>query len=109
MDFYVKLAALSGASAVILGAIGAHAFKPLNPVYKDVFHTAQTYQIIHSLAMLSAPHWKNPNLTGPLFSVGILLFSGSCYLVALNENRALGKLAPIGGLCLIAAWLTLAL
>ncbi|QDZ18103.1 hypothetical protein HOP50_01g06070 [Chloropicon primus] len=109
MSGWRKVAGLSGALAVGLGAYGAHGFKPENAVYKEVYRTGNQYHLLHSALLATAPLSKRPNLFGGLCSGGILLFSGSCYATALSENREFGKLAPVGGMSLIAAWLTLVL
>ena len=104
-----KLAGVSGASAVGLGAYGAHGFKPENKAYEQVFKTGNQYHLIHSVLLATAPLSKRPNLFGGLLATGIAAFSGSCYAASLAEKREYGKLAPVGGFALIGAWLTLVL
>ncbi len=96
MAAWQKLAGVSGAAAVGLGAYGAHGFKPKEEVYSKIFDTANKYHLMHSLLLATAPIAKRPNVVGSLCSVGIGLFSGSCYVAAVTENRQLGKLAPVG-------------
>ncbi|KAL2938543.1 hypothetical protein RDABS01_021992 [Bienertia sinuspersici] len=72
-----KAAAISGALAVGLGAYGAHGFKPKDPAYKQVWHTASLYHLVHTAALLAAPMTKHPHIFGGLMSAGILLFSGT--------------------------------
>lgn len=99
-----KVAAISGVAALGLGTYGAHAFKPQNPAYKDVWHTASLYHLVHTAALVAAPITKNPNVFGGLLTAGILAFSGTCYTVAFLEDRKYSTLAPFGGFAFIAAW-----
>ncbi|CAI5973435.1 unnamed protein product [Closterium sp. NIES-64] len=105
---WTKVAAVSGAAAVGLGAYGAHAFKPENPVYKEVWRTGNLYHLVHSAALLASPLVKRPDIYGSLLTFGIVAFSGSCYLSAAYEERALGVGAPFGGFAFIGAWLSAA-
>ncbi|XP_074285109.1 uncharacterized protein LOC141610755 [Silene latifolia] len=102
-----KAAALSGILAVGLGAYGAHGFKPKDSTYKQVWQTASVYHLMHTAALLAAPITKYPNTFGGLMTAGIVLFSGSCYAVALLEDRKYSKLAPVGGFAFIAGWASL--
>ncbi|KAL6137047.1 hypothetical protein ACLB2K_062342 [Fragaria x ananassa] len=102
-----KVAAVSGMAALGLGSYGAHRFKPQNPVYKEVWQTASLYHLVHTAALLAAPLTKNPTIFGGLLTTGILAFSGTCYTVALLEDRKYNKLAPFGGVAFIAAWASL--
>eukprot|EP00475_Leptophrys_vorax_P042140 TRINITY_DN79490_c0_g1_i1.p1 TRINITY_DN79490_c0_g1~~TRINITY_DN79490_c0_g1_i1.p1 ORF type:complete len:127 (-),score=3.43 TRINITY_DN79490_c0_g1_i1:418-753(-) len=106
---WTKVAAVSGATAVALGAYGAHAFKPNNPAYKEVWRTANLYHLVHSAALLAAPLTRRPDLFGGLMTFGIAAFSGSCYLSAALEDRSVGWGAPFGGFAFMAGWLTAAL
>eukprot|EP00296_Roombia_truncata_P003908 JP440272.1.p1 GENE.JP440272.1~~JP440272.1.p1 ORF type:complete len:100 (+),score=9.71 JP440272.1:46-300(+) len=81
--------------------------KDKEQAYKTAFESANKYHLLHSVALLFVPFTNRPNLTGALLSAGIVLFSGSCYLVAHKEDRTVGKLAPYGGMCLIAGWLSI--
>ncbi|XP_015080558.1 transmembrane protein 256 homolog [Solanum pennellii] len=102
-----KIAAISGVAAVGLGAYGAHGFKPQNPTYKEVWNTASLYHLVHTAALLAAPTTKHPNIFGGLLTGGIMAFSGTCYAVALLEDRKYSTLAPLGGFAFIAAWASL--
>ncbi|RDX65491.1 hypothetical protein CR513_55846 [Mucuna pruriens] len=99
-----KVAAISGVAALGLGTYGAHVFKPQNPAYKDVWHTASLYHLVHTAALVAAPITKHPNVFGGLLTAGILAFSGTCYTVAFLEDRKYSTLAPFGGFAFIAAW-----
>ncbi|XP_055327292.1 transmembrane protein 256 homolog [Paramacrobiotus metropolitanus] len=105
--FFVQLAGVSGAAAVILGAYGAHAFKPSTPEAREVFETGNRYHLIHSVALGLAPFSRHPKVTGLLFTLGMLGFCGSCYGYSLAQSQTLRQMAPYGGICLILAWLSL--
>lgn len=107
----MRLAGCSGALAVGLGAYGAHGLKNLAPTYADVYKTASLYHLLHSGVMLTCAmnlHGRKQKIVCGLFGFGIVAFSGSCYLVAVLQDRAYGKLAPVGGFGLIAGWLAVA-
>ena len=108
------LAALFGMLGVILGAFGAHGLK--NSISESMMANYQTgvqYHLIHTLALLgtalaSARLRKNTVvLAGWFFAGGIVIFSGSLYLMAITDMRWLGAVTPIGGVCLIIGWLLL--
>ncbi|KAL0560176.1 hypothetical protein IC582_000573 [Cucumis melo] len=105
--YWHKVAAISGVAALGLGTYGAHGFKPKNPAYKEVWQTASLYHLVHTAALLAAPSTKNPNIFGGLLTAGILAFSGTCYTVALLEDRKYSSLAPFGGFAFIGAWASL--
>ncbi|MGN7721802.1 DUF423 domain-containing protein [Chitinophaga sp. 22620] len=115
-------AALLGALAVILGAFGAHKLKELVPPETvSTFQTGVTYQFYHVFALLAVgilyAHAPGPQLVwaGRLFLLGILLFSGSLYVLTLLKAtdtvglRGIGAITPIGGLAFIAGWVMLLL
>jgi uncharacterized membrane protein YgdD (TMEM256/DUF423 family) len=109
---FITLAALSGMCAVALGAFGAHALKNRFDDYAlGVFQTAVQYHFYHSLTLLAVgvialnqPDNALLRSSGWLFLVGILVFSGSLYLLSLSGMRWLGAVTPIGGLAFIAGW-----
>ncbi|XP_044750616.1 transmembrane protein 256 homolog [Coccinella septempunctata] len=107
---FLRLASVMGASAVALGAYGAHRKYPEGKadLLKPVFETANRMHFFHSLALLGVPMSRNPAVAGSLFLMGTILFSGPCYYYAFTGENKLGKLAPIGGTILIVAWLSLA-
>lgn len=113
----VLIAGISGFLAVALGAFGAHALrKRLSPENLAVFQTGVQYQMIHTLAILAVAllqFWASSNLlmmlAGWLFVIGIILFSGSLYLLAVTKNRAFGPITPLGGLAFLAGWVCLIL
>ncbi|WP_092407323.1 DUF423 domain-containing protein [Dokdonella immobilis] len=104
-----------GALAVALGAFAAHALKDTLDAHSlALWRTAVEYQFVHALALIGvALASKDPpslagRFAGSAFLVGVVLFSGSLYALALGGPRALGLLAPIGGAALIAGWIALA-
>ncbi len=105
--------ALVGASAVLLGAFGAHALSGvLDARGEDLWHTAVGYQFWHALAFslgaFVAPHGRARRLALASFLVGIVLFCGSLYALALGAPDRIGVLTPIGGLAFVIGWLALA-
>ena len=97
------------AAAVIVGAFGAHALKPvLDAKALDWIDTGVFYHTSHGLALITCGllPGKGSTLTAILFIVGILLFSGSLYLMALTANTAFAVLTPLGGGCFIAGWMS---
>jgi uncharacterized membrane protein YgdD (TMEM256/DUF423 family) len=119
---YLITAGVLGALSVILGAFGAHALKSrMAPEALDIFETAVKYQFYHVFALLAvaiiSQFIPGSLLTwsGRCFIAGIILFSGSLYLLSyfkMNGNTQmnwLGAITPFGGLCFIAGWLFLAI
>ncbi|MGI4751378.1 MAG: DUF423 domain-containing protein [Janthinobacterium lividum] len=117
----ILTAAIYGVLAVLTGAFGAHALKSkLEPAQLEVWHTAVQYQFYHVFALLflSTLNTLNNNLlewSYYLFTFGIVLFSGSLYLLATrqvlgwNWLRFLGPVTPLGGLFFILGWIMLGL
>ena len=108
------LSAVYGATAVGLGAFGAHGLKRRisDPSRIANWSTAAQYQLIHSVALLAttiALPARVQRIPGGLFVAGMTMFSGSIYLLVLDPQRfkALGPVTPIGGLCLIGGWIAL--
>ena len=98
--------------AVALGAFGAHALKATlaSDGMTEVWNKAVLYHFVHALGLLvlsALPAVQR--VTVILFVVGIVLFSGSLYLLALTNIKWLGAITPFGGLCFLAGWLWLAL
>lgn len=115
----IIFASLFGIMAVILGAFGAHGLKKLITADQlDVWHTAVQYHFYHTLALLflstfSRFRSRAINLASWLFTFGIVLFSGSLYLIAakdilnITQLSILGPLTPLGGLLFILGWISL--
>lgn len=114
MNWFVAGAILSGVG-VGLGAFGAHGLKTrVEPDLLAIFETGVRYHMYHALALL-AVGWavsKNPagilHAAGFLFTAGIILFSGSLYLMTLTGARWLGAITPLGGLAFLVGWALLA-
>ena len=113
---WLLLSAFAGFTGVALGAFAAHGLKHrLTPEYLAVFQTGTHYQLIHALALfgvgLLALHMPGRlvNLAGGAFAVGILLFSGSLYLLTLSGIGKLGVITPFGGVAFLIGWLCLGL
>ncbi len=109
------MGAILGGLTVALGAFGAHALKPYLDAYGvTVWNKAVFYQALHSLALLALPLFseimssKAISITGYMFIVGVLLFSGSLYILALSGIKILGAITPIGGLAFVIGWIWLA-
>ncbi|MSQ14311.1 MAG: DUF423 domain-containing protein [Dehalococcoidia bacterium] len=105
------IGSIYGLFGVAAGAFGAHILKDrLTPEYLDVFETAARYQVYHALALLAmsyaATRWGGWPTTaaGWLFTIGVVLFSGSLYLLSISGIRWLGAITPLGGVCLLAGW-----
>jgi uncharacterized membrane protein YgdD (TMEM256/DUF423 family) len=113
---FITLASLSGMLAVMLGAFGAHGLRgKLDDHATGIFETAVQYHFYHSLALLAVgiialtqPQTALLKSSGWLFLVGILVFSGSLYLLAVSGVKWLGAITPLGGLAFIAGWACLA-
>ncbi|KAE8440947.1 hypothetical protein EG329_006161 [Mollisiaceae sp. DMI_Dod_QoI] len=107
------IGSIYGASAVAMGAFGAHGLKKkiADPARIANWNTAAQYQLIHSgvLLLTSAVAPKNTLASG-LLVAGMTMFSGSIYLLVLDPQRfkSIGPITPLGGLCLIGGWAALA-
>lgn len=108
-------AAVSGFLTVLLGAFGAHALKhSLTPAELSIWQTAVHYQMFHTAALLilglmpAARQLRTLRLAGWCLNGGILLFSGSLYLLAVTGRTWLGAITPLGGLLFLLGWGTLA-
>ncbi|MFQ5513713.1 MAG: DUF423 domain-containing protein [Myxococcota bacterium] len=110
---WIVAAGISGALAIVAGAFGAHGLKEqVSPELLAAWRTGASYHLLHSVVLLAlgtlaVSTQKSVTLPAALFCTGILLFSGSLYGLALTHWSWLGPLTPLGGLTLIAAWLSL--
>lgn len=112
---FMPIAAASGLIAVALGAFGAHALKTrLSAEMLAVYQTAVLYQFLHTLALLAVAllilhSGRTPALltSGIAFTCGIVLFSGSLYLLSLTGMRWPGPITPVGGLAFMLGWTAL--
>jgi uncharacterized membrane protein YgdD (TMEM256/DUF423 family) len=112
----IQTAAIFGAIAVGIGAFGAHGLKSMLEASgrMDTFETAVKYHFYHSLALFGLgilaiikPEWRKMNLSYWGFTIGILIFSGSLYVLCLSGITWLGAITPFGGLAFILGWLGL--
>ena len=112
---FLFLGALCALIGVGMGAFGAHALKAsLSPEQLSIYQTGVSYQMWHALgligialALLQAPTSKLLKWAGALMFIGIVLFSGSLYLLVLLDMTILGVITPVGGVSLICAWFLL--
>ena len=114
---FLVLGALAAALAVVLGAFGAHALRArLAPDLLAIYHTAVQYHFWHALGLLAigivAIHLPNSvalKWAGWVMLAGIVLFSGSLYVLALTGARWLGAITPFGGAAFILSWVLFAI
>lgn len=111
---WVISAALLGATAVLLGAFGAHGLKAVLSVEHLVtWKTASSYQLVHAVLLLAISFsvWidlRSIRLACAVLFVGVLLFSGSLYVVLLSGFSNIAFITPVGGVLILAGWLLLA-
>ncbi|WP_116367873.1 DUF423 domain-containing protein [Parahaliea mediterranea] len=113
---FLPIGALAAMLGVVFGAFGAHALRGrLDDYAMGVFETAVQYHFYHALALVAvgllALHQPQSTLLKPagwLFVIGLALFSGSLYVLALSGTKWLGAVTPLGGLAFIAGWACLA-
>ena len=115
VKFFFLFTGLSGLVSVIMGAFGTHGLRgKIDDNLLHAFETGVTYQLTHSLALFGVfilmQMWGTKTalqIAGYGFIIGILLFSGSLYALALTGVKWFGPVTPIGGLALIAGWAAL--
>lgn len=109
----IQIAAVLGALGVGIGAFGAHGLQSILEETGRVqtFETAVKYHFYHSLALfllgilaLIKPDWKGWGMAALFFLIGIMIFSGSLYILSVTGITWLGAMAPIGGISLILGW-----
>lgn len=114
---FFGIAAILGGIGVAAGAFGAHALANIVTAERlDTFETAVRYQMYHVLALVAVAwaltRWTSQTglltISGWLFVAGVVLFSGSLYLLVFTGVRWLGAITPLGGVAFIAGWLLLA-
>jgi uncharacterized membrane protein YgdD (TMEM256/DUF423 family) len=113
--FWIKIIAVSGFLSVVLGAFSAHGLEAvLSDRRMQNFQTAVHYQVFHTLALLGIvcieDRFLRPSYTAYsayCFLLGIILFSGSLYLLAITDIVLLGMITPVGGSALIIGWIML--
>jgi uncharacterized membrane protein YgdD (TMEM256/DUF423 family) len=111
---FLVIGAALALTAVIAGAFGAHALEDrLDPRLMATFETGVRYQMYHALAVIvvASLHGRlNPRalaIAGWFFVAGVLLFSGSLYMLIFTDVRLLGAITPFGGVALLAGWTAL--
>lgn len=115
-QLFLFIGALYGASGVALGAFGAHGLRAqLGAAGLETWQTAVTYHLVHALALLAVGLWARLqpgalplSVAGWSFAAGVLMFSGSLYVLALGGSRVFGPVTPLGGLAFLTGWLALA-
>lgn len=105
--------AAAGASAVLLGAFGAHALRTvLDQRSMEIWHTSVEYHFWHALALALAValgQGRSGRVARAAYGIGILLFCGSLYALALGAPRWIGIVTPLGGLAFVVGWVALGL
>ena len=111
---YLMIGSISGCMVIIIGAFGAHAFNELLDDYgKSIYNKAVLYHMFHSIALLilGLLNKIQPEISlfivGLSFLFGIILFSGSLYILAITGIKPLGMITPIGGILFIIGWVLL--
>jgi uncharacterized membrane protein YgdD (TMEM256/DUF423 family) len=110
--FFVRAAAFMGATAVLLGAFAAHGLRDsLSDDMLAIFEVGVRYHMFHALAILAASlapdiWWRRLRLRAACWAwiAGIMIFSGSLYLLAVTGAKWLGAVTPIGGVAFVAGW-----
>jgi uncharacterized membrane protein YgdD (TMEM256/DUF423 family) len=109
--FFFIVGAIMAFLAVALGAFGAHALKNrLTPDMLDIFEVGVRYHMYHALGLLAVAwatsRWPESNVTaaGWAFIVGIIIFSGSLYILSMTGMRWFGAITPLGGLAFLIGW-----
>ena len=107
--FFIQIGIIFCMLTVIVGAFGAHSLANTIGDKMETFKTGVQYEFFHSLALiitgiLSKVFEIDLSLSGYFFIVGIILFSGSLYLISIYKCSFLGMVAPIGGLFFIVGW-----
>jgi len=116
-NFFASIGSINAFLAVAFGAFGAHALKSrLSPEMLSVFETAVQYHFYHALGLLAigiiALHIPASDMlrwSGRLMFAGIILFSGSLYILSISGIKWLGAITPIGGICFLISWILLAI
>lgn len=115
VKLFIIAGAINGFLAVAFGAFGAHALKErLSEKYLAIWETAVQYQMFHALALIAVGILMSSKLIGPVSSLntagylivaGIILFSGSLYVLSLTGIGVLGAITPIGGVAFLVGWI----
>lgn len=114
---WIRVGAVLMVCAVIIGALGSHTLRGLIAERGAVFATALQFHLAHGIAVLATAvaggcgiiTRSRLRVAAALLTVGIVLFSGSLYLLAITGTKVFGPITPVGGVALIAAWIALVL
>lgn len=114
--YFIFLGSINAFLAVALGAFGAHSLKSrLSAEMLEIFQTGVQYHIFHALGLILVgiiSHWLSHsplvNWSGGLLLAGIVIFSGSLYVLSVSGIRAFGAVTPIGGVAFLLGWILLA-
>ena len=115
MKLFIIIGAINAFLAVALGAFGAHGLEgKVEPKYLEIWKTGVTYQMFHATGILiigillgKLPATSLLSWSGWLMLIGIILFSGSLYVLTLTKISVLGAITPLGGVSFLAAWVLL--
>lgn len=113
MKVFIILGAINAFLAVALGAFGAHGLEgKLEPKYLEIWKTGVTYQMFHATGLLvigvllgKLPASALLSWSGWLMLIGIVLFSGSLYVLSVTKIGILGAITPLGGVAFLVAWI----
>ncbi|WP_316572199.1 DUF423 domain-containing protein [Neobacillus sp. YIM B06451] len=116
MKTFIMIGAINAFLAVALGAFGAHGLEGrVAPKYLEIWKTGVQYQMFHAVGLLVIGFLAGKVPAGSLFTTagwlmlaGIVLFSGSLYVLSLTKISVLGAITPLGGLAFLAAWVLIA-
>lgn len=112
MNIFLFLGALNGFLSVALGAFGAHVMEArIDPKYMETWQTAVQYQMFHAVGLLVIgvlnkffPNSSLLNWSGWLMFIGIIIFSGSLFILSTTGIKVFGAITPIGGVTFLVAW-----
>lgn len=112
MKLFILLGAINAFLSVALGAFGAHGLEgKIEPKYLEIWKTGVTYQMFHAAGLLvigillgKVPASSLLSSSGWLMFIGIVLFSGSLYVLSVTRISILGAITPFGGISFLAAW-----
>lgn len=116
MKVFIIAGAINAFLAVALGAFGAHGLADkLEPKYLDIWKTGVSYEMYHALGLLAVGMLLGKAANSGLFTwsgwlmlIGIILFSGSLYVLSLTKISIIGIITPFGGVAFLAAWILMA-
>jgi uncharacterized membrane protein YgdD (TMEM256/DUF423 family) len=107
-----RIAALLGFSGVLLGAFGAHLLRGMleKSATTQIWQTGVLYHLVHAVVLLVLSGWRPvPRIAYNLILVGVIIFSGTLYALAVTNLKWFGAITPLGGLLMLGGWLVLAL